>query len=151
MSAKQALNDKSQGSVAAYLRCGGVVNNQIKKCLLSLSEKKLKSVNIWQSYTQEHDCLVHFLRLLAVCWLGNNIHLTANLLRNLSVNFFNRLRFYTVMVVSLWPRFFGVPCRPNWHEQVDPVSPSVYWSRAQPSAPSPRPTSYWLATDSPAN
>ena len=37
MSAKQALNDKLQGSVAAYLRCGGVVNNQIKKGLL-LSE-----------------------------------------------------------------------------------------------------------------
>jgi len=31
MSAKQAINDKLQGSVAAYLRCGGVVNNQIKK------------------------------------------------------------------------------------------------------------------------
>ena len=28
----------------------------------------LKSVNIWQSYTQERVCLVHFLRLLAVCW-----------------------------------------------------------------------------------
>ena len=40
MSAKQAINDKLQGSVAAYLRCGGVVNNQIKKRLsLSLSEK----------------------------------------------------------------------------------------------------------------
>jgi len=36
MSAKQAINDKLQGSVAAYLRCGGVVNNQIKK-RLSLS------------------------------------------------------------------------------------------------------------------
>ena len=34
MSAKQAINDKLQGSVAAYLRCGGVVNNQIKKGLL---------------------------------------------------------------------------------------------------------------------
>ena len=31
MSAKQAINDKSQGSVAAYLTCGGVFNNQIKK------------------------------------------------------------------------------------------------------------------------
>jgi len=30
-SAKQAINDKSQGSVATYLRCGGVVNKQIKK------------------------------------------------------------------------------------------------------------------------
>ena len=26
MSAKEAINDKLQGSVAAYLRCGGVVN-----------------------------------------------------------------------------------------------------------------------------
>jgi len=68
MSAKQAINDKLQGSVAAYLRCGGVVNNQLKKgSLLSLwVKKKLKSVYIWQSYKQECDCLVHFLRLLAV-------------------------------------------------------------------------------------
>jgi len=34
MSAKQALNDKLQGSVAAYLKYGGVVNNQIKTGLL---------------------------------------------------------------------------------------------------------------------
>jgi len=34
MSAKQAINDKLQGSVATYLRCGGVVNNHIKKGLL---------------------------------------------------------------------------------------------------------------------
>ena len=53
MSAKQALNDKLQGSVAAYLRCGGVVNNQIKKgLLLSLRVKKLKSVNILQSFSK---------------------------------------------------------------------------------------------------
>jgi len=40
MSAKQALDDKLQGSAAAYLRCGGVVNNQTKKGLLmSLSVK----------------------------------------------------------------------------------------------------------------
>ena len=31
MSSKQAINDILQGSVAAYLRCGWVVNNQIKK------------------------------------------------------------------------------------------------------------------------
>jgi len=48
MSAKQAINDKLQGSVAAYLRCGGVVYNHIRKgLLLSLTVKKnLKSVNI---------------------------------------------------------------------------------------------------------
>jgi len=34
MSAKQAINDKLQGSVATYLKCGGVVNNQIKKGLV---------------------------------------------------------------------------------------------------------------------
>jgi len=40
MSAKNAINDKLQGNVAAYLRCGGVVNNQIEKgLLLSLGEK----------------------------------------------------------------------------------------------------------------
>jgi len=55
--------DKLQGSV----RCGGVVNNQIKKgLLLSLSvEKILKSVNIRQSYKQERDCLV--LQYLVIC------------------------------------------------------------------------------------
>jgi len=36
----------------------------------------------------------------------------ANLPRNLLVNFFlNRLRFDRMMVMSLWPRFFGAPCR----------------------------------------
>jgi len=66
---KQAINDKLQNSVATYLRCVGVVNNQIKKgLLLSLSVKKIKSVNIWQSYKQERGCFVHFLRLLAACW-----------------------------------------------------------------------------------
>ena len=33
-------------------------------------KKKLKSVNIWQSYKQERDVLVHLLRLLAVHWSG---------------------------------------------------------------------------------
>jgi len=60
-SAEQAINDKLQGSVVAYLRCGGVVNNQIKKGLLL---RNGKSVNIWQSYKRERDCLVYFLRLL---------------------------------------------------------------------------------------
>ena len=42
MSAKQAIIDKLQGSVATYLRSGGVVNNQIKKrLLLSVRVKKI--------------------------------------------------------------------------------------------------------------
>ena len=41
MSAKQAINDILQGSVATRLRCGGVVNNQIKKGLsMSMRVKK---------------------------------------------------------------------------------------------------------------
>jgi len=64
MSAKQAINDKLQGSVATYLRCGGVVNNQIKKgILLNLRVNFFKSVNIWQSYKQERGCIMHFARL----------------------------------------------------------------------------------------
>jgi len=43
MSAKQAMNNKLQGSVATYLRCGGVVNNQIKEgLLLRLRVKRIK-------------------------------------------------------------------------------------------------------------
>jgi len=63
MSAEQPINDKLQGSVATYLRCGGVVNNQIRKSLLlslHVGEIFVKSVNIWQSYKQERDCLVRF-------------------------------------------------------------------------------------------
>jgi len=39
MSGKQAINDKLQGSVATYLRCGGVVNNQISKGLLLICQR----------------------------------------------------------------------------------------------------------------
>ena len=35
-----------------------------------------------------------------------NMHLTANLRRNLPVKVFNRLRFDRIMVVSLWPYLF---------------------------------------------
>ena len=58
MSAKQAINDKLQGSAAAYLRSGGVVNNQIKKgLLLSLWVNFLYLCR--QSYKQERGCLMH--------------------------------------------------------------------------------------------
>jgi len=46
MSAKHAINDKLRGSVATYLRYGGVVNNHIEKGLRV--EFFFKSVNIWQ-------------------------------------------------------------------------------------------------------
>ena len=42
MSAKQALNDKLQSCVAAYLRFDGVLNDQIKKrLLLSVTVKNI--------------------------------------------------------------------------------------------------------------
>jgi len=65
MFARQAINDKLQGSVATYLRYGRFINNQIKKVAEFVSEKNLKSMNIWQSYRQERYFFVHFL-LLAV-------------------------------------------------------------------------------------
>ena len=42
--AKQAVNDKLQGRVATYLRCGGVVNNQVKTGFIaeSVSEQNFK-------------------------------------------------------------------------------------------------------------
>ena len=67
MSAKQAINDKLQGSIATNLRCGGAVSNQIKESLLpSMRVKKNKNrwvfgkvasksvVEIWQNYGDEY-------------------------------------------------------------------------------------------------
>jgi len=59
MSAKQAINDKLQGSIATYLKCGGFVNNQIKKSLLlNLSMAFFKLVNIWKDYKEERGCFM---------------------------------------------------------------------------------------------
>jgi len=62
MSAKQASNDKLQNSVATYLRCGGVLNNQIKK-LLSVRVKNFVTGKYLDSDKQERGCLMHFARL----------------------------------------------------------------------------------------
>ena len=72
MSAKQAINDNLQGSVATYLRCGWVVNIK-KSLLLSVWVKNFiffKSTNIWQSYKQQHGCLMHFARLANILLKG---------------------------------------------------------------------------------
>ena len=43
MSAKQAISDKLQGSVATYLKCHGLVNNQIKRFIAEfVSEQNFK-------------------------------------------------------------------------------------------------------------
>ena len=56
---KQAFNDKLRGSLATYLRCDEPISNHIKKGLLL----RLKAVNIWQSWKQERDFLLYFVRL----------------------------------------------------------------------------------------
>ena len=68
MSAKQAINDKLQCSVASLhiSRVVGLLIAKLRKVYISASlrvKKMLKSVNIWQSYKQDRDCLVHIARL----------------------------------------------------------------------------------------
>ena len=60
MSAKQAINDKLRGSVATYLRYGGVVNNHIEK---GLRVEFFLNRWIFGSYKQERGCLMHFAHL----------------------------------------------------------------------------------------
>ena len=84
MSAKQTINDQLQGSVAAFSMCAGIVKNQINKgLLLSLWVQKLQLLNIWQSYPQERNCLVHFVCLANALLKGgesawNNLVLACN-------------------------------------------------------------------------
>ena len=48
------INDKFQGTVVIYLRCGGIVSNQINKgLLLSPSVIFFKLTNTWHSYGQQ--------------------------------------------------------------------------------------------------
>jgi len=64
MSAEQAINDKLQGSVATYLRCGGVVDNQILVMFIadSVSEFFFKSMNIWGNVTSKSMVVSYTLR-----------------------------------------------------------------------------------------
>jgi len=49
--------------------------------------------------------------------VGLNTHLTANLLRNLLVIFFKSVKIDRIMVMSLWPRFFGPLCKASYMYQ----------------------------------
>jgi len=71
MSAKQAINDKSQGSIATYLRYGGVVNLIKKGLLLSLWVKKIE-IGEYLAKLQARTWLTRALSssFLAVCWSG---------------------------------------------------------------------------------
>jgi len=62
VSTKQAINDKLHGSVTTYLRCGGVVNNQIKKgLLLSVWAKNLSEICEYLAKLQARAWLSHAL------------------------------------------------------------------------------------------
>ena len=89
----QFLNTKiPQGSVAKFLRCNGIFNDQfIAQSLLSLQVKeRWKSVNIWRSYGQEESVciLVLFLAMvLIICkWRVINIILQHLCSKRLSRN-----------------------------------------------------------------
>ena len=51
----------------------------------SASEKNLKSVNIWQSYKQERDCLMHFARLVNTLLNAKKVHETMTFLVDATV------------------------------------------------------------------
>jgi len=62
MSAKEAISDKLQGSVAVCALCGEVVNNQIKKSLLL--SLWLKKIEIGEYLAKlQRSCLMQFARL----------------------------------------------------------------------------------------
>jgi len=58
LSAKQAINNKLQASVAAYLRCGGVVNNQTKKGLLLSMKSADNTVVIFGSAGKPYQAIL---------------------------------------------------------------------------------------------
>ena len=66
---KHAINDKLQGtgdSIATYLKCGEVVNNQSEKgLLLSLSVKKMIKTGKYFAKLQERTWLSHALTTLS--------------------------------------------------------------------------------------
>ena len=67
MSAKQAINDKLHGSVATHLRCGGVVNNRIKKVLLLSVRMIFLEIGAYLAKLQARAWLSH-----ALCALGQH-------------------------------------------------------------------------------
>ena len=85
MSAKQAINDKLQGSVATYLRFGGVVNNQIKKGLLLrawVCEWKMFKIGEYLAKLQARTWLswalsLSFSSVLAECASARDNHVLA--------------------------------------------------------------------------
>jgi len=61
-SAKQAMNDKLQGSVATYSSCGGVVNNQkFERFIVECVSEKIFNIGEYLAKLQARACLSHAL------------------------------------------------------------------------------------------
>jgi len=60
-SAKQAINDKSQGSVATYLRCGGLLITKLRKkrSLLNVRVKNFFKIGKYLAELQSRAWLSH--------------------------------------------------------------------------------------------
>jgi len=81
MSIKQAINDKLQDTVATYLRCAGIVNNEIKKgLLLRLWVNFVLNRWIFGKVTSKSHCLVHFVRLANILLKTKKVHDTITFL-----------------------------------------------------------------------
>jgi len=60
MSAKQAINDQLQGSVAAYLRCGGVINiDSRQKVVYSNSRRRSQGSERGRLETRQVKAFTH--------------------------------------------------------------------------------------------
>ena len=68
---KQAINDELQGTVVKNFKVWWIVNNQIKKGLLVSPQRIFLNQWIFGTATgKKVDCVVNFLRLLAMWWPG---------------------------------------------------------------------------------
>jgi len=68
-----------------------------------VSEKKLKSLNIWQSYKQDRGCLMHFVRLANTLLKDEESHGTILYPVTVSLNFLGQLSvFFSGMGVLLF-------------------------------------------------
>jgi len=103
---KTSHNNKLQGSVATHFRCGGVVNNQIKKGLL---------LSLWVNFFRIGEYLAQLQSYQGIFWWF----------------FLNRLRFDRCMVMNLWPRFFGPPCNSSTCQSLHSLCLEHHENRSQ--------------------
>jgi len=75
MSAKEAINDKLQGSVATYLMCDGVVNNQLKKGLLTELWPRVCGPLFWPTLYIAYQQTATARSVIAACHAWNTLPL----------------------------------------------------------------------------